>query len=121
MAPPQAAALANGDTAVEVHGAPFDMPSLLRVAVVRAAGGELVIAAVPYSSAADSLTVVAHALIFGTPVLFIVFIGAIWLAVGSTLRPIDPAPAGRGPRQRGRGGGRPAGAARRATRSGCWR
>ncbi len=47
------------------------------------------IAAVPYSSAADSLAVVAHALIFGTPVLFIVFAGAIWLAVGSTLRPID--------------------------------
>ena len=89
VAAPQAAALANSDTAILVHGAPFDMPSLLRVAVVRAAGGELVIAAVPYSSAADSLTVVAHALIFGTPVLFIVFAGAIWLAVGSTLRPID--------------------------------
>jgi signal transduction histidine kinase len=89
VAPPQAAALADGDTAILVHGAPFDLPSLLRVAVVRAAGGELVIAAVPYSSAADSLAVVAHALIFGTPVLFIVFAGAIWLAVGSTLRPID--------------------------------
>jgi signal transduction histidine kinase len=89
VAPPQAAALANGDTAILVHGAPFDLPSLLRVAVVPAAGGELVIAAVPYSSAADSLAVVAHALIFGTPVLFIVFAGAIWLAVGSTLRPID--------------------------------
>ncbi len=47
------------------------------------------IAAVPYSSAADSLQVVAHALIFGTPVLFIVFAGAMWFAVGSTLRPID--------------------------------
>jgi len=89
VAPPQAAALASGDSAILVHGAPFDMPSLLRVAVVRAAGGDLVIAAVPYSSAEDSLTVVAHALIFGTPVLFIVFVGAIWLAVGSTLRPID--------------------------------
>jgi len=89
VAPAQAAALANSATAIEVHGAPFDMPSLLRVAVVRAAGGELVIAAVPDSSAEDSLTVVAHALIFGTPVLFIVFVGAIWLAVGSTLRPID--------------------------------
>jgi signal transduction histidine kinase len=89
VAPAQAAALANSATAIEVRGAPFDMPSLLRVAVVRAAGGELVIAAVPYSSAEDSLAVVAHALIFGTPVLFIVFIGAIWLAVGSTLRPID--------------------------------
>ena len=90
MVPPaQAAALANGDSAILVHGAPFDMPSLLRVAVVRADGGELVIAAVPYSSAADSLQVVAHGLIFGTPVLFIVFVGATWLAVGSTLRPID--------------------------------
>ena len=89
VAPRQAAALADGDSAIEVHGAPFDMPSLLRVAVVRAAGGELVIAAVPYSSAADSLAVVGHALIFGTPVLFIVLAGAIWLAVGSTLRPID--------------------------------
>jgi signal transduction histidine kinase len=89
LPPAQAAALANGDSAVLVHGAPFDMPSLLRVAVVRADGGELVIAAVPYSSAADSLQVVAHGLIFGTPVLFIVFTGAMWLAVGSTLRPID--------------------------------
>jgi hypothetical protein len=45
VAPRQAAALANSATAIEVHGAPFDMPSLLRVAVVPAAGGELVIAA----------------------------------------------------------------------------
>ena len=90
MVPPaQAAALADGDSAILIHGAPFDMPSLLRIAVVRADGGELVIAAVPYSSAADSLQVVGHALIFGTPVLFIVFTGAMWLAVGSTLRPID--------------------------------
>jgi signal transduction histidine kinase len=87
--PSQAAALADSDSAVLVHGAPFDMPSLLRVAVARAANGDLVIAAVPYSSAADSLQVVAHALIFGTPVLFIVFTAAMWLAVGSTLRPID--------------------------------
>jgi signal transduction histidine kinase len=90
MVPPtQAAALANGNSAILVHGAPFDMPSLLRIAVVRADGGELVIAAIPYSSAADSLQVVGHALVFGTPVLFIVFVGATWLAVGSTLRPID--------------------------------
>jgi signal transduction histidine kinase len=90
MVPPaQAAALANGESAILVHGAPFDMPSLLRVAAVRADGGQLVIAAIPYSSAADSLSVVAHGLLLGTPVLFIVFVGATWLAVGSTLRPID--------------------------------
>jgi signal transduction histidine kinase len=33
--------------------------------------------------------VVAKALVFGTPVVFVLFTGAIWLAVGSTLRPID--------------------------------
>jgi signal transduction histidine kinase len=88
VARPQAEALASGDSGILVQGAPFDMPSLLRVAVVRCDDGELVIAAVPYSSAADSLRVVAHALVFGTPVLFVVFIGAIWLVVGSTLRPI---------------------------------
>ena len=52
-------------------------------------GGDLVIAAVPYSSAGDSLSVVAKALAFGTPLLFVLFTGATWLAVGSTLRPID--------------------------------
>ncbi len=88
VAPSQAEGLARGDSAMLIQGAPYDMPALLRVAVVRAAGGELVIAAVPYSSADDSLRVVAHALILGTPVLFLVFTGAIWLAVGSTLRPI---------------------------------
>ena len=89
VSPQQAAALADGSSAMLVHGAPFDMPALLRVAVVRADNGDLVVAAVPYSSAADSLQVVAHALILGTPILFIVFSGAMWLAVGSTLRPID--------------------------------
>lgn len=88
VALPAARALASGDSAVGLAGAPYDLPSLLRVAVVRAAGGDLVIAAVPYSSAADSLRVVAHALVFGTPVLFLAFTGAIWLAVGSALRPI---------------------------------
>ena len=53
-----------------------------------AAGGHLVIAAVPYSSAGDSLSLVAKALLLGTPLLFILFTGATWLAVGSTLRPI---------------------------------
>ena len=43
----------------------------------------------PYSSVSGSLSVVAKALVFGTPVVFVAFTGAIWLAVGSTLRPID--------------------------------
>jgi signal transduction histidine kinase len=64
------------------------MPSLLRVAVVPADGGQLVIAAVPFSEASGSLSVVARALVIFTPVLFLVFTWAIWLVTGSTLRPI---------------------------------
>ena len=46
------------------------------------------IAAVPFSEASGSLSVVARALVIFTPVLFLVFTGAIWLVTGSTLRPI---------------------------------
>ena len=83
-----AAASAHTGQAVTLNGPQFDMPSLLRVVAVGADNGDLVIAAVPYSSAGDSLSVVAKALVVGTPLLFILFTGAIWLAVGSTLRPI---------------------------------
>jgi signal transduction histidine kinase len=88
VSPGQAAALAAGGGAMLVHGGPFDMPSLLRVAAVRADGGQLVIAAVPFSEASGSLQVVARSLVIGTPVLFLAFTGAIWIATGSTLRPI---------------------------------
>jgi signal transduction histidine kinase len=84
----RARALADGGGAMQVHGAPFDMPSLLRVVVVPADGGQLVIAAVPFSEASGSLNVVARALVIFTPVLFLAFTGAIWLVTGSTLRPI---------------------------------
>ena len=84
----QARALADGGGAMQVRGAPFDMPSLLRVVVVPANGGQLVIAAVPFSEASGSLSVVARTLVIFTPVLFLVFTGAIWLVTGSTLRPI---------------------------------
>jgi signal transduction histidine kinase len=85
---PGARALADGGGALMVHGAPLDMAPLVRVVVVPAAGGRLVIAAVPFSEASGSLNVVARALVFLTPVLFIAFTGAIWLVTGSTLRPI---------------------------------
>ena len=84
----QARALAHGGGAVLVQGAPFDMPSLLGVVVVHADGGELVIAAVPFSEASGSLNVVARALVIVTPLLFLAFTGAIWLVTGSTLRRI---------------------------------
>jgi signal transduction histidine kinase len=88
VSPARARALADRDGAMLVHGAPFDMPSLLRVAVVKAHGGHLVIAAVPFSEASGSLNVVARGLVIGTPVLFLVFAGAIWVVTGLTLRPI---------------------------------
>jgi signal transduction histidine kinase len=84
----QAAALAASGGAVLVAGGPFDMPALLRVAAVRANGGLLVVAAVPFSEASGSLNVVGRALVIGSPVLFLVFTWAIWIATGSTLRPI---------------------------------
>jgi signal transduction histidine kinase len=84
----QARALAHGGGPVLVHGAPFDMPSLLRVVVVPADGGQLVISAVPFSEASGSLNVVARALVIFTPLLFLAFTGSIWLVTGSTLRPI---------------------------------
>jgi signal transduction histidine kinase len=84
----EARALADGGGAMQVRGAPFDMPSLLRVVVVPANGGQLVVAAVPFSEASGSLNVVARTLVIFTPVLFLVFTGAIWLVTGSTLRPI---------------------------------
>ena len=84
----QARALADGGGAIMVHGAPFDMSPLLRVVVVSADGGQLVIAAVPFGEASGSLSVVARALVIFTPVLFLAFTGAIWLVTGSTLRPI---------------------------------
>ncbi|HEY6788420.1 MAG TPA: HAMP domain-containing sensor histidine kinase [Trebonia sp.] len=85
---PAAAAAAAGRAGQLLNGSPFDMPSLLRVDAARAADGSLVIAAVPYNSVSDSLTVVARALTLGTPVLFALFTWVIWLAAGLTLRPV---------------------------------
>ncbi|HET9080722.1 MAG TPA: ATP-binding protein [Trebonia sp.] len=84
----RARALAGSGGALMVHGAPLDMAPLVRVVVVPAARGQLVIAAVPFSEASGSLNVVARALVFVTPLLFIAFTGAIWLVTGSTLRPV---------------------------------
>ena len=89
LSPAHAAAIARNGEATLLNGPAYGMPSLIRVTAVRASDGSLVIAAVPYSSVSSSLSVVAKALVFGTPVVFVLFTGAIWLAVGSTLRPID--------------------------------
>jgi signal transduction histidine kinase len=85
---PQAAADARSGSAVTLAGSPYGLQSQLRVVAATAANGSIVVAAVPYSSADASLSVVSRALLIGTPLLFLLFTGAIWLAVGSTLRPI---------------------------------
>jgi signal transduction histidine kinase len=84
----QARAMADSGEAIPLPGAPYDMPSLLRVVVVPADGGQLVISAVPFNEASGSLSEVARALVVVTPALFLAFTGAIWLVTGSTLRPI---------------------------------
>jgi signal transduction histidine kinase len=89
LSPGQAADSARTGQAITLNGPAFGLASTLRVTAVATDRGDLVIAAVPFSSVGDSLSLVARALIFGTPLLFILFTGATWLAVGSTLRPID--------------------------------
>jgi signal transduction histidine kinase len=88
LGPAQAAASAARGSVTMLNGPAYGLPSQLRVTAMRASGGNIVIAAVPYGSVSGSLSVVARALLFGTPLLFVLFTGAIWLAVGSTLRPI---------------------------------
>jgi len=86
---PQAMTSARSSTAVTLSGGPYGLqPQQLRVVAATAANGSIVIAAVPYTTAHASLAVVSRALWLGTPLLFLLFTGAIWLAVGSTLRPI---------------------------------
>jgi len=89
LSPAHAATIARNGEATLLNGPAYGLPSQLRATAERASDGSLVIAAVPFSSVSSSLSVVGKALVFGTPVLFVLFTGAIWLAVGSTLRPID--------------------------------
>ncbi|HEX6451878.1 MAG TPA: HAMP domain-containing sensor histidine kinase, partial [Trebonia sp.] len=85
----QAMASVRSGGAVTLSGGPYGLPpQQLRVVAATAANGSVVIAAVPYTTAYASLAVVSRALWIGTPLLFLLFTGAIWLAIGSTLRPI---------------------------------
>ncbi len=89
MLPPgQAAATARTGQARMLPGPPLGLPSLLRVVAVAASGHQVVIAAVSYAQAGDSLATLAKALIIGTPLLFGLLALAIWLVTGYTLRPI---------------------------------
>jgi len=88
MSPAQAQAAARTGQARMLAGPPLGLPSLLRVVAVGASGHQVVIAAVSYAQASDSLATLARALIIGTPLLFGLLALAIWLVTGYTLRPI---------------------------------
>jgi signal transduction histidine kinase len=83
-----AAAAAQTGQAQTLSGPPLGMPSLLQVVAVRASDGQIVIAAVSYAQAEDSITMLARVLLIGTPLLFGLLALVIWLITGYMLRPI---------------------------------
>ena len=119
--PAQAAAIARNGEAMLVNGAAYGMPSLIRVTAVRAADGALVIAAVPYSSAADSLSRGGE----GAGVRDAGAVRAVHrgdLAGGRVHAAADrPAAAGRRAGHGDRGAGRTCRCPRPGTRCGRWR
>jgi signal transduction histidine kinase len=88
LPPAQARAALRTGQARTVSGPPLGLPSLLRVVAVRAAGHHVVIAAISYTEASDSLATLAKVLAIGTPLLFGLLALATWLLTGYTLRPI---------------------------------
>ena len=88
LPPAQARAAARTGQARMLAGPPLGLPSLLRVVAVGASGHQVVIAAISYAQASDSLTTLAKALAIGTPLLFGLLALVIWLVTGYTLRPI---------------------------------
>ena len=88
LPPAQAEAAARSGQARMLAGPPLGLPSLLRVVAVPAAGGRVVLSAISYAPAGDSLTVLARVLLIGTPLLFGLLAVATWLLTGYTLRPI---------------------------------
>jgi signal transduction histidine kinase len=88
LPPAQAQAAARTGQASMLAGPPLGMPSLLRVVAVRASGHQVVIAAVSFAQASDSLATLAKALAIGTPLLFGLLALVTWLVTGYTLRPI---------------------------------
>jgi signal transduction histidine kinase len=88
LPPAQARQAARTGQAAMLAGPPLGLPSVLRVVAVPARGQHVVIAAVSFASARESLATLARALFIGTPLLFGLLALAIWLVTGYTLRPI---------------------------------
>ena len=88
LPPAQARAAARTGQARTLAGPPLGLPSLLRVVAVGAAGHHVVISAISYTQASDSLATLARVLAIGTPLLFALLALVTWLLTGYTLRPI---------------------------------
>jgi signal transduction histidine kinase len=84
----EAAANARAGRAVVLAGPPYGLPSQVRVVSVGTRGGDTVLAAVASDQVGDSVAALTRALLIGTPLLLLILAGAIWLVVGTTLRPI---------------------------------
>ena len=88
LTPAQARTAARTGQGRMLPGPPVGLPGLLRAVAVGAGNGQIVVAAVSFAQASDSIGTVARALFIGTPVLFGLLALAIWLVTGYTLRPI---------------------------------
>jgi signal transduction histidine kinase len=88
LPPGQAAANARTGRALVMEGPPHGLPGEIRVVTVATHGGETVIAAVASDQVRDTVTALTRALLIGTPLLLLLLAGAIWMVVGTTLRPI---------------------------------
>jgi signal transduction histidine kinase len=84
-----ARSLARTGRAVQLNGAPFGIPAVLRVVAVPTSSGGVVIAAVSYAEVSDSLFAVGVAAAVGTPLLFLLLVLVTWLVTGAALRPIE--------------------------------
>ena len=88
LPPGQAAANARTGRALVMEGPPHGLPGEIRVVTVATGGGETVIAAVAADQERNTVAALTRALLIGTPLLLLLLAGAIWLVVGTTLRPI---------------------------------
>ena len=74
--------------ATSLDGGPYGLPGVLRVVAVPAHGGQVVIAAVPFTQVQSSIRMLWLAALIGTPVLVAFLAGVNWLVIGGALRPI---------------------------------
>ena len=88
LTPAQAQAAARTGQGRMLAGPPRGIPSLLRVVAVPADRGQVVVAAVSFAQAGDSIAAVARALLIFMPLLFGLLVLVTWLVTGYTLRPI---------------------------------